>query len=632
MVSPGNADRRTGRVTLLALLLVSALGIAGFAAGYLSRTETAPTARDARVSDGNLTSQTTDGEYSAAATNVTHADPHQQHARSEIDQAVARTKRNRAQTQASESSQDSSEAVIAETVVTESAVGSEGETTSKELRQSEVTAEHRFPLTKEDMNEQMEAPALAVDGQHVYLAWVSETGSDQRTLFWTHSNDGGATFAEPRSLRTTGIHTSVSESRGRKVARRLRTMPHLAVQAGTVYLAWVDGGPSVDSVVMRLVQSTDQGATFSEPVAVHQSLAARPTYTGMHVGADGTVVCSWLDNRNRVQQPYASVRRPGATQFEMERMVYAGPDGRGICPCCPTQPMLSSNGDLFVAFRGNEADYRDIWIGRLPVGAQEFEAPRAIIAPTWQFEGCPHDGPTLGIGSPGTGSNEADQPLLHVAWMDARIGLERVYYSQAACDDLAFPPVSMPFPGLTVADSGAVVGLPSPPPESPTSSQTHPHLIVQGTRLQLVWDETLAPAVASGNEASSAAKNSRVDLPGGHEHGETRRESKPVALRDVQENGVGQTAAGRANPLTTAEATSATTADPVTGRVIMYAKSVDGGRSFTSPLALQPRVGAFQTRPKLAAASDGKAYVAWMELDRSGKQLVIARLLEGPTP
>src|SRR4051812_20118991 len=73
----------------------------------------------------------------------------------------------------------------------------------------------RFPLSTFDVRDQQEAPKLAADGGGVYLAWASQTGENERTLYLTR-REGGA-FAEPRSLATSGIFRTVSRSRGQTV-------------------------------------------------------------------------------------------------------------------------------------------------------------------------------------------------------------------------------------------------------------------------------------------------------------------------------------------------------------------------------------------------------------------------------
>jgi hypothetical protein len=420
-----------------------------------------------------------------------------------------------------------------------------------------VASIHRFPLTADDMSETAEAPGLAIDAAgHVYLAFASQTGDAECALLLADSSDGGEAFSEPRVVLTTGIFTTVSESRGRRIERRTRMMPHLATWQDRLYLSWVSAGDQREEVVMQFAESSDGGATWSEPIDVHQSREARPTFTGMGVGDDGTVACSWLDNRNGVQQPFAAVRWAGDAGFSPEQMVYAGPDAAGICPCCPTSAIVAGDA-VRVAFRGNEADMRDMWISRLDADLNAFAPPECVVEPTWEFSGCPHDGPSMAETSAG----------LHMAWMDAHSGSERIYLT------------TMP-EGHPDSDSRASV-LAFAAAEDVT--QGHPHITADGTRLHLVWDQSLPNSETRHVEAADQTGEETTS----HHHG-------------VETDGA--------------------------GRAVYYAWSDDGGASFSTPVAVAPQPGRFQTRPQVAVGPDHTVFIAWMELSDAGKEVVIAKL------
>lgn len=427
---------------------------------------------------------------------------------------------------------------------------------------------HHFALSEADIGDSIEAPALTVlDSGKIALAWATTISPQERQVILVTSTDDGETFSPPASVVTTGIHTSVSKMRGREVKRQMRTLPHLEANGETLVLCWVDGGEARESVVLRLAESVDAGQSFSAPIAVHQSLDARPTFTSMHISEDGTIACSWLDNRNKVQQPFASVQRPGQAEFEPEKMVYAGPDGRGICPCCPTAAFVS-DGEVRVTFRGNEGGFRDMWTAHLPNDASSFAAPAPNVEPTWEFSGCPHDGPTMCETSDG----------LHVAWMDGHTGVERIYVSSR---ELTERPTAI---GDLMITNGSQT----------TISQGHPQLAAYRNILYLVWDQSLPISVRHDVESSQIA-----------------------AVDDSAATGGGKRHSHHAN----SDGASG-------GRAIYLAKSMDGGKTFTSPIALAPIAAHFQTRPRIEISNDGKAVVAWMDLSESGKTIVVATLPE----
>src|SRR4051812_33085193 len=72
-------------------------------------------------------------------------------------------------------------------------------------------APHRFPLTAADVRDTMEAASLAADADgRVYLAWASQTGPEERTLWLARTEEAGVPFSEPRAITTSGIFRTVS--------------------------------------------------------------------------------------------------------------------------------------------------------------------------------------------------------------------------------------------------------------------------------------------------------------------------------------------------------------------------------------------------------------------------------------
>src|SRR6185437_6665711 len=137
--------------------------------------------------------------------------------------------------------------------------------------------------------------------------------------------------------------TSEHAANGRKMAFSTHVLPRLAATSDGLALGWVeaiDGGPTVRYLLAR---SRDGGKTFSEPIAVHGDDASKPGFTTLTAGADGSLACAWLDGRNHVQLPYFSAMPAGSDGFGPEQIVYSGPEGKGICPCCDLA--VAVNGD-----------------------------------------------------------------------------------------------------------------------------------------------------------------------------------------------------------------------------------------------------------------------------------------------
>jgi hypothetical protein len=426
-----------------------------------------------------------------------------------------------------------------------------------------VAVIQRFALRPGDLSADRETPAVAVapDGT-VVLAWASQEkdGDNVRTLYVTRSTDGGATFDTPAAWRSVPIYryTSDNPARERKMAFSTHVLPRLAATRDSVALGWVeaiDGGPTVQFLVAR---SHDGGKTFAAPVAAHGENASRPGFTTLTADADGGLVCGWLSD----QKPYFSSSPAGSEGFTPEQLVFAGPEGKGICPCCDVAVGVTPERTALVAFRNSDSGHRDIWLARGGAGAAagstgevSFAAPVAVTREPWTFNGCPHDGPSLALVS----------DKLHVAWMDAHTGTGRVYHTVGLAADPSF-------------DSHPHLLNPQA-----QGTQGHPKLVADSkAHLHAVWDEGLAP-----DPPAPASTDTKSGAPRQHHAAPT---------------------AGGA------------------GRAIMYAVSRDGGARFTAARALVPSPGVYQLQPSLTLGPDGSVFVTWNEIDQDGKHVVLARL------
>lgn len=314
-----------------------------------------------------------------------------------------------------------------------------------------------FPLSQYDLQDRLQAPQLASNGAgKVWVAWESQTSDNERTIFLARSEDGGQTYSDAKAVRTSSIHQWDAMIRGRASKRSSRMWPHIDFADGKLILSWVESGKDDPSQqTLMFAESTDLGESFAEPSPLSSDSAVRPTFVGADADESGRVVATWLDHRHDVQQPFAANSDENGT----DQLVYAGPDEQGICPCCDLDIKNASDGSTLIAFRNSIGGYRDMWICFRAKGESQFSPPQPVVEPRWEFNGCPHDGPSMAI----IGNQ------VHIVWMDAHTGVQQVYYGKAKIGEWNFEvkPVS-----------------PS------TSAQSHANLIAHDDRLWISWDES----------------------------------------------------------------------------------------------------------------------------------------------
>jgi hypothetical protein len=338
--------------------------------------------------------------------------------------------------------------------------------------QALVPVSHSFRLTEADLQGDREKPALAVDGQgRVLLAWASITADDEYTLFLARSADGGFTFEEPQAFRKVPLRRYTAFMRGKEVSRSTVVLPRLAASGDGIVLAWTEPHEGT-RIRLLTARSSDGGRTFSEPVVVSGPDAERTSFTALGVGADGSAACAWIEKRFKAPQPFCTVSDKTG-KFNPEKLVYAGPDDRGICPCCDLDVARTTDGRTLVAFRNASDGHRDIYLARSRDAAgTAFEAPVRVGTRHWEFDGCPHDGPSLAV----VGKR------VHVCWMDASTGKRRISLASADVADLAF----------TEQDLGL----------APSAEQGHPRLAAGADGvLHVIWDQSFPGDVTAEAES-----------------------------------------------------------------------------------------------------------------------------------
>lgn len=147
---------------------------------------------------------------------------------------------------------------------------------------------------------------------------------------------------------------------------------------------------------VMLVQSSDRGATWSEPVRAH--VDESPTehgFVSMVPLDEGETGILWLDGQNTG----GGEGHRGAMQLRAGVISAAGPvtgerliDDR-ICDCCQTA-MTRTPGGLVAAYRDrSEEEIRDIAVSRFVDG--EWSEPYHVGSDNWHFPACPVNGPAL---------------------------------------------------------------------------------------------------------------------------------------------------------------------------------------------------------------------------------------------
>ncbi|WP_025916204.1 sialidase family protein [Herminiimonas sp. CN] len=300
-------------------------------------------------------------------------------------------------------------------------------------------------------------PALAIGAAFAPDGALWAVGLDaQARLELRISRDDGRSWQAPRLL----------DNGGEAVAADGESRPKLAFgPQGQVVVAYTTPLSKPYTGAIRLLRSTDGGATFAAPATVHhdrQLITHR--FESIAFDAQGRLHTAWVDKRDlelakkgsgkpayRGAAIYHNVSLDGGASF--------GPDTKLAdysCECCRIALAPTPDGQVAALWRHVFApNIRDHAFALLGAAAPAAAPVRATFD-NWAVDACPHHGPALAPAADGG---------YHAVWFGERAGLAQVRYGRLDRD------------GKPV---GAVLALPDEQAE-------HADVLSAGKRVAIVW-------------------------------------------------------------------------------------------------------------------------------------------------
>lgn len=288
------------------------------------------------------------------------------------------------------------------------------------------------------------------------VSWVEQApGSDEGSLWYAVSADGGAHFGKP---------VPVTSARG--ISPQPENMPKIVfTKSGEAIAMFGTRNPDPRNKYAGKVwytRSADGGATWQPALPLVTDTAGYDQrYFDLSPLPSGKVAAVWLDNRKDHLREGSTlyIATSGAEGFERAR-----PLVQTVCQCCRTSLYTDPQGGLHVAFRDiihdTVRDMVHIWSKD---GGETFTQPVRISADNWAVNGCPHTGPTM----------TSNRHGLHFAWFTMGGG-QGVFYGKSLNN------------GITFSGRESISAKPT---------AKHPQLAAApGGELLLAWDEPLDTA------------------------------------------------------------------------------------------------------------------------------------------
>ena len=225
--------------------------------------------------------------------------------------------------------------------------------------------------------------AFGSGGDLELLAVTGSGGRNQIRNFVSH--DGGDTF------KVLGLVTPPASD----VTLSGETRPRLVMsREELLYAVWRDDDPK-PRIVVAVHDWRRPG--FTTPVGVRD--IDSPRYSGfpdMAVAPDGGIYVVWLDGRDYdpklgdMSSVYFAKSIDGGKSFGRNVRVAAH-----TCSCCRPTIAIDSKGRIYVAWRHNFDDVRDMAVATSVDGGKTFSPLVRVSKDGWVIHGCPESGPSL---------------------------------------------------------------------------------------------------------------------------------------------------------------------------------------------------------------------------------------------
>jgi hypothetical protein len=268
------------------------------------------------------------------------------------------------------------------------------------------------------------SPIMKLDHQgNIYISWVSGgDGSGNGPLSMAISTDGGMTFSN--HVVSSNANCNSNFQRGGEFIVNTK---------GHIHMVWVSARLGSSQTDVWYVRSTDMGMTWTTPQSLDgtdDSSKYSQDFPSIACDSSDNLYVSFIDARESQRkkatnnQLYFTKSTDGGMNWSIPKRADIPPGGMGgTCECCSEHIVSSKDGHLYIVYRSNINNLRDIWLTRSYDQGMTFQPSLKISSGDWNIDACPVSGPNIVLD---------DSEASHIVWRDARDnagGILHLYYA-----------------------------------------------------------------------------------------------------------------------------------------------------------------------------------------------------------
>jgi len=270
-----------------------------------------------------------------------------------------------------------------------------------------------------------QSPMMKLDRSgNIYIAWISGVDMNGNgPISMAVSTDGGMTFTNQSVCADANCNSNFQ-----------RTAQFVIDTKNNIHLVWM--GNRVNSQPdIWYTRSIDQGKTWTKPITIDDagdSSKFAQDFPSIACDSSDNIYVAFLDSR-MVQQKLASTPQlyfsrstDGGITWSVNKRADVPPGGvGGTCECCTESMAATADGHIYIVYRSDINNLRDIWLERSYDKGMTFQPALKVVSADWNIDACPVSGPHITLD---------DAEGAHIVWRDQRDDSTNVhlYYAHVA--------------------------------------------------------------------------------------------------------------------------------------------------------------------------------------------------------